>query len=597
MKLDIKHIRRILTVSACAVFMISCEDVFDTETTSVVFEENNQLKSPNDSLYSVMGILSQVQKLGEKYVLLGELRGDLMATTTDADEDMQDLAAFQTSSDNVYRSFTDYYAVINNCNYAITRMDTTLAPYDEKLMLPEFVQIKILRAWTYLQLALARGEVYWLEKPVMSFDESLADYPVKNIEAVADALIEDLAPYVDVRPLYYGTVDERSSLSMFIPIRLMLGDLYLLRNRYEEAARMYAKYIGDNTLKISQSYVNSWATKDFQSVGMWNNISTYFGEALVSFLYSNSPNAYHPRLVRWTFNDVPFLVPAENFVTEMWNKTHLFAPGFGVPTPVTMFQGDLRGEARRMNGTYVMPGAYGVATLGKKEGNYIHKFYWVAASKDGFDPENKNVFPNSLQVLTALPIYRNPHVYLRLAEALNRMGRPSLAFAILKYGLRKSIIENPASGVTAEDAAMLNSFGVDFTLDGSNGATGYNDNTGTLTRGLGFGVLSDTKVYVIPDYDRKVPATEEGEEDQKSTDPADIAAARADSIQFVEDLIVDELAAETCFEGNRFFDLYRVASHRGEFPSYMAKKVAERFGDEKTMMEGRLNNRDVWFLR
>lgn len=596
MNLDMKYIKRILVVSACALFMVSCEDVFDTDTASVVFEDENQLNSPNDSLYSVMGILSQVQKLGEKYVLLGELRGDLMATTADADEDMQELAAFCASSDNVYRSFTDYYAVINNCNYAITRMDTTIAPYDEKLMLPEFVQIKVIRAWTYLQLALACGEVYWLEKPVMSFDESLADYPVKNIEAVADALIEDLVPYLDVRPLDYGSVDEGQSSDAFIPIRLMLGDLYLLRNRYEEAARMYAKYIGDKKLTMSQGQASSWTDRNFVAVNR-NNAYTYKTEACVSFLYSSNPNAYHPRLVRWTYNDVPFLVPAESFVTDMSNKIHLFGPGFGTPTPVTMLQGDLRGEARRMTGEFVNSGAYGTVMLGKNEGNYIHKFYLSSSSMSGYDPENKNVFPNSLHTLTSLPIYRAPHVYLRLAEALNRMGRPSLAFAILKYGLRKSIVEDPACGVSAEDVAMLSSFGADFTLDGSDGGTSFNDNTGTLTRGLGFGILKDTEFYVIPDYDRKVPAEEEGEEDQRSTDPADIAAARADSILYVEDLIVDELAAETCFEGNRFFDLYRVAGHRGEFPAYVADKVAARFGEEKESMKGRLNNRNIWFLK
>ena len=48
--------------------------MMETDSTTVGFEEDNRLDSPNDSLYSVLGILSQVQRLGDRYVLLGELR-------------------------------------------------------------------------------------------------------------------------------------------------------------------------------------------------------------------------------------------------------------------------------------------------------------------------------------------------------------------------------------------------------------------------------------------------------------------------------------------------------------------------------------------
>lgn len=602
MKMNLKHTCAVM-VAACAVALPSCEDVFDTDTTSVVFEEDNRLSQPGDSLYSVMGILSQVGKLGEKYVLLGELRGDLMETTADADEDMQEVAAFNASPGNSFRSYSDFYAVINNCNYAITRMDTTIAPYGEKLMLPEFVQIKVLRAWTYLQLALARGEVYWLEQPVLDFQESVADYPVKDISQVADALIEDLYPYVDVRPLDYGTVDNRDGRSLFIPIRVLLGDLCLMRNRYEEAARLYARHIGDNTLKISQGYANCWSNQNFRAVSVWNHGDTYDSEALTSFFYSSNANAYHPRLVRWTYNEVPFLVPSESFMEKMSGRPHLYAPGFGTPTPVTITYGDLRGKAVMLNGTHVASGAYGLATFSKVNMERIFKFYRASSTVSGYDPDNEDFFPGALNYTNTLPVYRIPHVYLRFAEALNRMGRPSLAYVILKYGLRKSIVEN-TSIVSEADLSLLNSFGVDFTLDGSGGSLGYTDNTGTLTRGLGWGVLSDTETYVIPDYTRYVEVQEEDEETGEtlvlqvpSQDPADAEEALADSVAFVENTIVDELAAETCFEGNRFFDLYRVACHRGQFPSYMARKVSARFGDAAAAMESRLSDAGAWFLK
>jgi hypothetical protein len=69
----------------------------------------------------------------------------------------------------------------------------------------------------------------------------------------------------------------------------------------------------------------------------------------------------------------------------------------------------------------------------------------------------------------------------------------------------------------------------------------------------------------------------------------------ADSILVVEDLIVDEMAAETAFEGNRFFDLLRVARHRNQWPAYAAERVSRRF-DNVDEARKRLNRTDIWWL-
>ena len=56
-----------------------------------------------------------------------------------------------------------------------------------------------------------------------------------------------------------------------------------------------------------------------------------------------------------------------------------------------------------------------------------------------------------------------------------------------------------------------------------------------------------------------------------------------DSIRYVEERIIDEMALETCFEGYRFGDLMRVSMHRAadsgfDFADndFLARKVAAR---------------------
>ena len=174
MKTFIKnYMKAVGVVCACMAAFPACTDMMETDSTTVGFEEDNRLDSPNDSLYSVLGILSQVQRLGDRYVLLGELRGDLMEATADAHVDIQEISNFSVSSGNEYASFYDYYNVINNCNYAIAKMDTNIVFYEDKVMIPEYAQIKVIRAWTYWQLGLATGQVSWIEEPVLSLESAL----------------------------------------------------------------------------------------------------------------------------------------------------------------------------------------------------------------------------------------------------------------------------------------------------------------------------------------------------------------------------------------------------------------------------------------
>ena len=66
MKMNIKNMKTVWGAWICLGLLVptACSDMFETDSTSVVFESGNRLDSPNDSLYSIMGILAQIQKLG-----------------------------------------------------------------------------------------------------------------------------------------------------------------------------------------------------------------------------------------------------------------------------------------------------------------------------------------------------------------------------------------------------------------------------------------------------------------------------------------------------------------------------------------------------
>ena len=100
-----------------AAALTSCADMLETDSELVEYEKDNTLNHPTDSVYSVMGIINKMQVIADRSVLLGEARGDLVTATEAASADLKRLANFDLSQDNKYNEVSDYYAVINNCNY------------------------------------------------------------------------------------------------------------------------------------------------------------------------------------------------------------------------------------------------------------------------------------------------------------------------------------------------------------------------------------------------------------------------------------------------------------------------------------------------
>jgi len=65
---------------------------------------------------------------------------------------------------------------------------------------------------------------------------------------------------------------------------------------------------------------------------------------------------------------------------------------------------------------------------------------------------------------------------------------------------------------------------------------------------------------------------------------------------YLENAIIDERARELAYEGERFYDLMRVAKRRND-PSFLADRVAGKFeGSEASAIRGYLMNENNWYL-
>jgi hypothetical protein len=160
-------------------------------------------------------------------------------------------------------------------------------------------------------------------------------------------------------------------------------------------------------------------------------------------------------------------------------------------------------------------------------------------------------------------IYRTGSVYLRYAEALNRLGKSTMAFAILKYGASNVVFDNPAL-VNAEEASPLPAY-CNFP-PAIFGTTLNTEVKGMHSRGSGRSERN--AFYIIP--------------------------AGVDTARFVDEKICEEMAMESAFEGNRFHDLMRFAKYYGN--DFLANRVANRRGVEDAALKAKLMTEQNWYL-
>lgn len=576
MKRLFSKIKVLLFIGMVGVLVASCEDIMSTDSNRLTLADDNLIDSPNDSVYSILGILSQVQQISDKYVLLGELRGDLMDVTPTSEMDLRDLSQFTVNpSTSPYADPKDFYAIINNCNFFIQRVDTNITVKAYKPFVKELAVAKTIRAWTYMHLALNFGKASYFTKPILTVKDSEENFPQLAPEQLIDSLIADMNTMNPMAPASlpgYGTINGVPSKLLFIDSKFLMGDLYLWKASYtkstadyEMAATYYSELMKEGSYTNRSDVGVRWnndfflAYSDFWSV--WITSTTGVGELISIAKLAN--NDYEG-----TTSQVALLCENNKLASSKPMNDLFEAQTYCYYDPVSssakLYPGDLRRKAA-------------MRTRRDDDKTIITKFEYY----------NIN-------------FYRTALLYLRYAEAVNRAGKPSLSFAVLKYGLNSTTSKDPKK-IAVSDVSDNKLYVTKITEDPR-----FEGNVGMHNRGSGNSVYNVN--YVIPDYTRYSPVVVTDKEGnplkgadgrdstvlKPTTIPDLLAQAKSDSILFVENAICDELALETGFEGNRFQDLMRFSNHRND-TEFLARKVAAKHNNNNALFQ-KLKERNNWYL-
>ena len=542
------NIYKIFTGVLLAIVFSSCSDFLNVPPEEVLLPENH-FQDKYDADAAIFGIYGKFIELAPQYVILNELRADLMDVTDNSDNYLRQINLHNVTAGNPYADPVPFYSVINSCNDALRNFE--IMHNELKLSDDEYDQrysdIVTLRSWIYLQLAIHFGNVPYITEPVTSIEEAIKvenqGYPMLSITQMVETLINEMTALPYMNPYTESTlmtnIDGYNTQAMFVHKMMFMGDLYLWNDDYENAAIAYKTVVdswnsvNDNmrfdryklrwddvnnpryySAGFSRYYENDYNSRYNVWINMFSDAQTtiFYNEWIWVMHYHDFYGAVNPFIDLFLNN---YTLKPSQFVINNW-ESQRFSNGF---------YGDFRG----VDGSYRMDGDHPVIM------KYIYNYNPLL-------PSNK---------AGKWFISRTAGLHLRYSEAVNRNGHVKIAYSLLNNGIGANY-RGPQSDLLDGDITYEQKTLLPFPYDWD-------------------AAMSTTSQ--IP-YSRGTHHRNVGVRRRVSQENT-IYPTEMDSLTVMENQLIDEAARELAFEGQRWPDLVRIALRRGT-PEYLAEKVYQK---------------------
>ncbi|MFA9388537.1 MAG: RagB/SusD family nutrient uptake outer membrane protein [Prolixibacteraceae bacterium] len=586
-----KIINTIIIASFFAGSFTSCTDFLTPDVNEELLYDE-VYRNVDDADAAIRGIYGKMMDVANQYVVLNELRADLMDVTINAELPLIELSEHRTvSPDNDWASPRLFFSLINSCNDAIYNFGLM---YEKNRISREqynvrYSDVVAIRSWAYLQVSLhfsdaEKGGVPYITKPINDVEdltaESLAQYPFLDLSTMVDSLLQamEAIPFKDLTSDegLITTMDGFSTRLMYIDKQYLLGELNLWKGDYLQAASYFKTimergisgndlydlyklpYDASATLDVSSArynsgYVRFYDNDRLSAKNMWPYMfeetqTTNYANEWIWVLYFNELSEPNTFIDLFAKNGGSYLLKPSQLAINNWDSQ----------TQRNTFKGDFRGYYSNYFG---LPGSY---DMDGTDPVILKHIYNYSQYSNNFDP---------LEKTGKWHLWRAGSLHLRYCEAANRDGQHKVAYAIMNNGIGANYPGMDTTAASNDYTKRQQTF-LNFPYDFDARATGISDVPPNLRQPWFRNMGIRNRVFL---QSLEVPS---------------------DSLITIEHQILDECALELAFEGERWGDLVRL-SIRNNDNSILADKVAQKLnlaGKDGESVRIKLMDRKNWFL-
>lgn len=593
------------------ILILGCEkfltpDLQNIARSDEIFKEWDEYRSAGLGLYALQ------QNLVDQLFVLGEVRADMLKLTQNSTAALEEVANFEFNPENEFMTPKGFYRVIAASNALAVKLEENQAelfqkadsvdyqdiPEYERNYLGLYGEVLCMRAWAYFNMVRIFGEVPYFpqhlatENEINDFVLSNPSKTFLNLDAVVDTFTTQLEDFIkDERVgVNYNSegIDDPSwnvtTWNKWAYFALM-GQMNLFAENYLKSVEFFEKIVYNSTgdyyfLNLKQydaaghnedawhyrpSNNNYWTNMyrtfdlDEHMFAVWFNKERKQQNRLQYFLSGEGVNIYALAPSFQAVNNWETQWHDATFVRDAVNPENMYMVDLG--TPNDFIRGHGASYAYLRNGAMLteedIEYMLGLKQLGlfDEVENFMRGVdtvvYKYTIGKDPYDLD------------AHYSIFRAGPVHLYYAEALNASGSFRDAEDVINRGI--SFGTSSVSGVRRRAYLSLKlKINTDPAKDVEEGVE----------------ILD-----VMPVHD---PYT------NQITGFRNFAGEEKARLR--DSLIIRELALESAWEGERFYDLIRVAD-RMEDPSFLADKVSSKFpADRRAEIRTILLNRENWYI-
>jgi SusD family. len=398
---------------------LSCKKYLDLKpsdgiTGAAYWKTKEQVQASVMGCYaSLLGSPNGSKSLAELLFLWGELRADMLTTTTATSNEMLDVMNVNILPTNSITNWRSVYQTINYCNTVIDFAPQVLgsdATFTQTALNTSIAEVKALRALMYFYLVRSFGDVPLVLKSTSS-DTQIQPIAKTSKDSVLMQIVQDLN---EAEPNAVTTFGDRASDKGRITrytINAIQADVYLWMEKYPECIAACDKIINSNQFGlIDGSDASTWF------ITLYANGNS--NESIFEFQFDNQrQNTFYQLLA----------APNRQLAANPGSKilTDLITADFNDPN-----LRDVRGDSASVRST----------------DNLIWKY-------TGLDHDVKTVRA-STQYSAHWFVYRFADILLMKAEAANQMGNGATALELVKqirFRARALGLTNSNPGVNDKD--------------------------------------------------------------------------------------------------------------------------------------------------